>query len=124
MPKIFGREPALWLALVSILVKMGAAFGLDVTVDQQSAINAAAAAVVGLIVARIVHDGTVAAVLGTAQAVMALAVGFGLHLAADRQAIIMSLVSVTLSLVVRSQVTAPVPPAAIPQAGAQDVTGG
>jgi hypothetical protein len=124
MIKIWGREPALWLALVSVLVKAWAAFGLHVTIDQQSAINAVAAAVVGLLVARIVHDGTVAAILGLAQAVIALAVGFGLHLGADRQAVIMSLVSITLSLIVRSQVTAPVPPAAIPQAGAQDVTGG
>ncbi len=108
MPKILGREPALWLALVAVLVKAAAAFGLDVSVDQQAVVNAVAAAVVGLIVAFIVHDGAVAAVIGLAQAVLALAVGFGAHLDADRQAILMSLVAVAVGMYTRTQVTAPV----------------
>jgi hypothetical protein len=124
MPKIFGREPALWLALVAIIVKTGTAFGLHLSVDQQSAINAVAAAAIGLIVARIVHNGAPAAILGLTQAVIALAVGFGLHLGADQQALLMSLVSAVVSLVVRALVTAPVPAASIPAAGVPDVTGG
>jgi hypothetical protein len=115
MPKIFGREPALWLALVAVLVKTGSAFGLNVSVDQQAVINAAAAAIVGLIVAVTVHDGLNAAILGTVQAVLALAVGFGLHWSADQQAVVMSLAAAIVAAFVRTQVTAPTPTAAIPK---------
>lgn len=107
--RIFGREPALWLALVAVLVKTGAAFGLNVSADQQSAVNAVAAAVVGLAVAYIAHDGLSAAVLGAAQSVIALAVGFGLHWSADQQAVTMSLIAVLVGMFVRTQVTAPAP---------------
>jgi hypothetical protein len=62
MPKIFGREPALWLALVAVGVKCLAAFGLDVSTDQQAVINAGAAAIVGVVVAVMVHDGVSSAV--------------------------------------------------------------
>lgn len=109
---IFGREPALWLALVAIIVKTVAAFGLHVSVDQQSVINAVAAALVGLIVAASTGDGIVAAVLGLAQAAIALAVGFGLGWSADQQAVVMSLAAAAVAMFVRTQVTAPV--AALP----------
>lgn len=108
MPKIFGREPALWLALVAVLVKVSAAFGLDVSVDQQALVNAVAAAVVGLIVAAMVHDGVGAALLGAVQAVVALAVGLGLNWSADQQAVVMSLVAAAVAMWTRTQVTAPV----------------
>lgn len=108
MPKIFGREPALWLALVAVLVKVLSAFWGHVNVDQQAVINAAAAAAVGLIVAAMVGDGIVAAVLGFVQAVIALAVGFGLHLSSDRQALLMSLATVIVAMFTRTQVVAPV----------------
>lgn len=109
MPKVFGREPALVLALIAVLVKTGSAFGLNVSPDQQAVINAAAAAIVGLIVAVTVHDGLPAAILGTAQAVLALAVGFGLHWSADQQAVVMSLAAAVVAMFVRTQVTAPTP---------------
>jgi hypothetical protein len=113
MPKFFTREPALWLGLVAILVKTLAAFGLNVTTDQQAVINAAAAAIVGLVVAVIAHDGISAALLGAVQAVIALAVGFGLHWSADQQAVVMSLAAAIVAMFVRTQVTAPT--AAIPK---------
>ncbi|GAA0705534.1 hypothetical protein GCM10010193_70780 [Kitasatospora atroaurantiaca] len=108
--RILGREPALLLALVAVVVKTGAAFGLHVSTDQQAAINAAAAALVGLIVAFMAHDGVAAAILGAAQALLALAVGLGLHWSADQQAVTMSLIAVLISMFVRTQITAPVPP--------------
>lgn len=108
MPKLFGREPALWLALVAVGVKLATAFGLDVSSDQQAVINAVAAAVVGLIVAILVHDGVSAAILGLAQAVLALAVGFGLDWSADQQAVVMSAAAALVGMFVRTQVTAPI----------------
>ena len=107
--RIFGREPALWLGLLAAALKLATAFGLDVSVDQQSVINAAAAALVGVAVAVLTRDGIPAAILGAAQALLALGLGFGLHVSADQQAVIMSFVAVTISMFVRTQVTAPVP---------------
>lgn len=113
--KFFGREPALILTFIAVAVKTVAAFGLDVSVDQQSAINAVAAAVVGLLIAGFAHDGLGAAVLGFAQAVIALAVGFGLHWDAGQQAVVMSLVAAAVGMFDRTQVTAPVPAGAVGQ---------
>lgn len=116
MVRIFGREPALWLALVASAVKLVSAYWLHLSTDQQSLVNALAAAIVGLIVARIVHDGLPAALLGLAQSGLALAVGLGLHMAADEQATIMTAVGIVVAMFVRTQVTAPVPPAPAPVA--------
>jgi hypothetical protein len=105
---IFGREPAAWLALVAIIIKLVCAFGLNLSTDQQAWVNAAAAALVGLIVAITVHDGIGAAVVGLVQAGLALAVGLGLDWSADRQAVVLSLASAIVAMWTRTQVTAKV----------------
>lgn len=112
--KIFGREPALWLALVAVAVKLSTAFGLDLSDGQQAVVNAIAAALVGLIVAVMVHDGVGAAVIGFVQAAVALAVGFGLHWSPDQQAVVLSFASALVAMWTRTQVTAPVPPVSKP----------
>ena len=113
---IFRREPAMWLALFAVAIKLLTAFGLNLTVDQQSVVNAAAAAAVGLFVAVTVHDGIGAAVLGLVQTALALAVGFGLQWAPDRQAVVMSFAAAIVAMWTRTQVTAPVSAAALPSA--------
>lgn len=107
---IFKREPAAWLALVAVIVKLVTAFGLNLSTDQQAWVNAAAAAIVGLVVAIVVHDGIGAAVVGLVQAALALAVGFGLDWSAEKQAVVLSLASAIVAMWTRTQVTAPVPP--------------
>lgn len=103
------RDPALYLGLVAVAVKLFSAFLLHVSDDQQTVINAVAAAVAAAIVATVVrHDGQVAAILGVAQALIALAVGFGLHVSAENQALIMSFLGLLASAFVRTQVVAPV----------------
>jgi hypothetical protein len=111
MPRIFGREPAVWLTLIATAVRLLGAFVIELTDGQQAVLNAVAAAGAALIVAVMVHDGQVAAILGFAQALIALAVGFGLHIDADRQAVIMSFVGAAVAMFVRTQVSpkAPVP---------------
>jgi hypothetical protein len=108
--RIFGREPALWLALIAVAVKLIAAFGVNVTADQQAVINTVAAAAVGILIAVSTHDGLGAAVLNFVQAGLAAAVGFGLDWSADRQAVVLSFVSAVVAMWTRTQVTAPVPP--------------
>lgn len=50
-----------------------------------------------------------AALLGLAQAALAAAVGFGLKMGAEDQAVLLSFVSVVLGMFERTQITAPVP---------------
>lgn len=115
MPTLFGREPALWLALVAVAVKLSTAFGLDLTSDQQAVINAVASALVGLVIAIAVHDGVGAAVLNFIQGGIALAVGFGLHWSPEQQAVVLSFASAVIAMWTRTQVTAPKPKTAAPR---------
>jgi hypothetical protein len=105
----FSRDPALWLTLVATAVRLASAFLIHLTVEQQAVVNAAATAIAALIVAVWVrHDGQVAAILGGAQAMLALAIGFGLHVSAENQAVIMSFVGAVAAAFSRTQMTAPV----------------
>jgi nicotinamide riboside transporter PnuC len=112
--KIFGREPAVWLALVGSIVSVLGAFVVHLTTDQQGVLNAGAALVVGVVVAFLVHDGVSAAVLGLFKGVLAIAVAFGLHLPAEQQAILYSLAAAVVAMFVRTQATAPVAAPVIP----------
>ncbi|MEU1506419.1 hypothetical protein [Kitasatospora sp. NPDC005748] len=109
MPRIFGREPALLLALVAALVNALPGFGIDLTTGQQAGINGAAAMVVAIVIAVIVHDGLGAAVLGLIQAVGSLVIGFGFHWTTEQQAATMLVATAAVAMWTRTQVTAPVP---------------
>ncbi len=111
MPFTVQRDPALWASLAASSVRLISAFAMNLSIDQQSLVNAAAAAVAGSVVAMIVHDGQQAALLGAIQALLALGVGFGLQIEAAQQAVIMSFVGTAIAMFIRTQVTAPVPPA-------------
>jgi hypothetical protein len=103
------RDPALYLTAFMTLVRLGAAFGLNFSDEQQAWLNAGATAAAGVIVAIWVRrDGQVAAVLGFIQAMLALAAGFGAHLSAENQALIMSAIGALAAAFVRTQVVAPV----------------
>lgn len=113
---IFRRDPALWLSLLATAIRLAVGFGLPLTVDQQSLLNAVLAAVVGLVVAFTVrHDGQVAAILGFVGAAIALAIGFGLRLSPENQALIMSFVGTVLAAFTRTQVGTGVPPVTKPE---------
>jgi hypothetical protein len=105
---LLGREPAALLALFAVAVKMFSAFVINVDMETQAWVNAAAAAAMGVIIAVITKDGVVAAVLGLTQAVIALAVGLGLDWDVNTQAVVLSFVSLALGAYDRTQVTAPV----------------
>lgn len=106
---VAGREPALIGMLIGIAIRLFGSW-LDFGVEQQALVNAAVAAAVGLIVALSTRDGQPAAILGLAQAFVALAIGFGLRIDPDTQAMIMSAVALVISMYERTQITAPTPP--------------
>lgn len=107
---VAGREPALLATLVGVVLKLAAAFLVDLSAEQQGLFNAVIAAGVGLIIAWSTRDGFSAGLLGLVQAVVALAIGFGLKIDPDDQALIMSAFATAVGMYTRTQVTAPEPP--------------
>lgn len=109
MGKVYGREPAVWLAALGALWQILSAFGLDFDPKLQSIVTAGVAAVFGLIVAVQVHDGIFAAASGLITAGVSLVSYFALHWDADTQAKAVGALMVLLGFWVRDKVTAPVP---------------
>lgn len=104
---LLGREPALLLGFIAAGVKL-LGYELNVSDGVQTAINAIAAGVVAIIIAFVAKNGAwAAAILQTAQAVMALFVGLGLDWSADRQALWMASIAAFLAVVERFIVTPP-----------------
>lgn len=107
----FSRDPALWLFLVATAVRLFSAFVVEVDHETQALVNAVATAVAALVVAVVVRrDGQVAAILGVAQALLALGLGLGLEISAENQSLIMSFVGGLAAAFIRTQVWAPVSP--------------
>ena len=107
--KIFGREPVYILGFIAVVLKLGAAYGLDVSDTQQTLINTALALLVAAVSAIVLKTGAAgAAIVQLANAVLALFLGFGIDMSATAQAGWMSLVSAGLALVLHREVTAPV----------------
>lgn len=106
--KIFGREPVYLLAFVAIVLKLAAAYGLDVSAAQQTLINTFLACIVAVVSAVVLRNGAVgAAIIQLGQAALALFLGFGLEMSADEQAGWMSVVAGAVALWERREVTAP-----------------
>jgi hypothetical protein len=107
--KIFGREPVVILAFIAVALKLGAAYGLDVSADQQGAIMAVLSLIVAVITAIVLKNGAVgAAIINLGQGALALFLAFGLDLSADQQALWMTLIESVVALWVREKVVAPV----------------
>jgi hypothetical protein len=114
--KVFGREPVYILAVVAIALKLGAAYGLNVSDEQQTLINTVLACLVAIVSAVVLKTGAAgAAILQFASALLALFLGFGLDLSAAEQAGWMSLVAAVLALFEHREVQAPVPALPIEQ---------
>lgn len=105
------RDPAFYVMLAATVIRLVAAFWIDLSDDQQTWLNAGVAAVGGVVVAFWVkREGQIAALTGLAAALLAIAVGFGADISAEGQAAIMSFVGVFAAAFIRTQVTATAPP--------------
>jgi len=103
------RDPALWLTVIATSIRLIGAFFFEISPEQQAWLNAVATAGASLYVAFAVRrDGQVPALLGFAQAIIALAVGYGADLSAEQQAVIMSIIGALAAAFTRTQVTAKV----------------
>jgi nicotinamide riboside transporter PnuC len=108
--KIFGREPALWAALLNAVVYVLCAWIFHPSPQVEAGIIAVISAVLGIVVAVSTKDGVSAAILGLVKAVLALLLGFGLKMSADQQAGILALAAALTGMFVRTQATAPIGP--------------
>ena len=98
MKKIFGYEPAAWAGalqgILGVLVVLNV-FGL--TADKATLLQVASAAVFSVVTAYLTKKVNLAVVVGAAQAILALLVGFGLHLTPDVQAAVIAALQVGLA---------------------------
>ena len=115
--RIFGREPVALLAFVAVALKLGAAYGWDVSAELQAAIMAVLSCIVAVAEALVLRNGAAfAALVNLGQAGIALLLGLGLRMSAEQQALWMLVIEGGIALaVVRPQVTAPSPALRIEQ---------
>jgi hypothetical protein len=107
--KIFGRDPAAWLALIAVLVEGGVAWGIDLTDVQQARINAAATLLMGLIVAAVVaRDQIIPAAASALGGILQLMVAFGVDVSQEKIATAGAVLTTVLAFWLRTQVTAPI----------------
>ncbi len=108
--KIFGREPVALLAFIAVALKLGAAYGWNVSDELQTAIMVFLSCVVAVAEAFVLKNGAAfAALVNLGHAAIALFLGLGLHMSAEQQAMWMMVIEGGLALiVVRPQVTAPI----------------
>ena len=110
MSKLFGREPAYFMALISSAIALATGLGLTLSVDQQGGLNAFVAAVFAAVTAwKLASNQSVAALVGVGKAGIALALAFGYHLSPELQSSSMLFVELLLTgFLVWPNVTAPV----------------
>lgn len=106
---LLGREPALWGAVARAVILLVSTFFISLSVDEQGALNAISAAVIGVLVAAFtLRERIVPAILGMLEATVAVAVAFGWGLTPDRQAVIMGVALAIIAIWTRDRVVAPV----------------
>lgn len=106
----FGREPVAILAFIAVALKLSSAYGWDLTAEQQTYIMAVLSVVVALVEAVVLKTGAVFALLvNLGHACLALFLGFGMEMAPETQALWVVGIEAFVALLVRRDVTAPVP---------------
>jgi hypothetical protein len=109
--KVFGREPATWIALFASLLELLSGYFIHWSAGTQGIVIAVITAAFGLWTAFHLpdwRDKVLPAILGFAQAIFALFLAFGADVPASVQGQWMAVITVVVGLFVRTQVTAPV----------------
>jgi nicotinamide riboside transporter PnuC len=105
---ILGREVALWAAVAKAAVAVISLFVINLTVDQQGALNAVVACVLGIIVAMQVKlEKALPFLVGLVEAGIYLAASFGWNVTPDRQTALLVLVGAIVAVITRDRVVAP-----------------
>lgn len=109
MVKIFGREIAVYLALVAGVFQVVTAYGFDLNGHWQGIANAVIVFVFAVFTAYSVHEGLLAFASGVVLAAGSLFAAFGLEWAPELQTNVLALITVVGSFLLRKHVGAPVP---------------
>lgn len=106
--KIFGREPAVFANLVAAFIALASSLFIHWSDGTQGVVNAAVLAAAGVYVWwKVSYEKGLAALVGAAKPLMALALAFGAHLSAQQQSSILVFTAVAVSFWLRGQVSAP-----------------
>lgn len=109
--RLLGREPAMTLGLIYAGISLFGGFVFHLTINEQGALNVICAAMMALIMALVAKsDGLAAALFNLFKAVIAAVIAFGLHLAPELQASVMTFVALAIAYFTRQSITAPLPP--------------
>jgi hypothetical protein len=103
--RIFGREPALLIAVISAGLSLLVTFGFGVSADQAGAIVAGISAVFAAVTAAATRPIAPSAFTGLVAAAAALLAAYGLDLSAEKVGAINAVVLAGLALLTRAQVT-------------------
>lgn len=107
MVRFLQRYPAVILGVISALLQMLVAYGVHWSDNQTAAINAACAAVFGVLTACfLARDQLLPAVLGLGQAAFTLAITFGADLSQTQVTTAMAFVAAVAAAFTHTQVTA------------------
>jgi len=112
--KIFGREQALWLALVAGVVGVFTGFGIDVPAHVQGVVTAVIVFVFGVVNAVKLHDGLNALVSHIALALFSLLAAFGLNWSDEKQAVIVGSLALVTGFITRQVSVNPIPASVSP----------
>lgn len=105
---IFGREPAVWVGLIEAALAFLSSVVLHLSQGQVGAVMAVVVALFGVYTAWATKDTLLGYLVGLIKAVLALFLGFGVHLLSPEQAAsLIGLVTVALAFYQRTQ-TSPV----------------
>lgn len=111
---LFGREPAFWAAAIRSAIALFAVLFIPLSIEQQGALNAIVAVVLGAVVAFLVKaEKALPFVIGLVESILYVGVAFGWNVAADKQSVIVAFVSALVALITRDRVTAPVDAAGV-----------
>lgn len=105
---IFGREPATISGAIAAMLALLLSWDetsswLDLSNERVGLIMAAVNALLAVVVALYTRDVQLSLVLGVVNAVLALAIGYGLDLSVDQTSAIVAAVTVAFSLINRAQ---------------------
>ena len=107
--KVFGREPAVFIAVIEALLALLVTFQLDgLTAEQPTHILAAAVGLGGLPTAWTVRDKLFAALGGLSRAALVLGGSYGLNLTQEQIGLAVAVISSVAGIIVLRPQTSPV----------------
>jgi hypothetical protein len=106
---VFGREPVVVTAFLAAFLQVLSSLVFHWTDGQQAVVNAAISVLLGFAAAAgVAVDKALPALVGVVQAVLAVGIGFGLHLQDTQVSMITAMVAAGVALWTRDRVTAKV----------------